>query len=82
MHILYLLSSNLTRWILLSLVISTPIARLVMDKWLLNFAYAVSINGWVFIIAGIITILLAWTTISLQSWKAAKRNPVDALRYE
>ena len=81
-HILILLSRDLTKWILLSLVISIPLAWLVMDQWLMNFAYATKISWWIFIGAGVITILLAWITVSWHTLKAALKKPVDTLRYE
>jgi putative ABC transport system permease protein len=53
-----------------------------MSKWLQNFAYQTSISWWVFIGAGIIALLVALITVSWQSIKAARMNPVDAIRYE
>jgi putative ABC transport system permease protein len=82
LHILLLLSKDLTKWILVSLIISVPIAWIAMDKWLTNFAYAVKIDWWIFAGSGIITILLSWLTISWHTIKAALRKPVDTLRYE
>lgn len=80
--ILILLSRDLTKWILLSLVISIPLAWWVMNQWLTNFAYSTKISWWIFIGAGVITILLAWITVSWHTIKAALRKPVDTLRYE
>jgi putative ABC transport system permease protein len=82
LHILLLLSKDLTKWILVSLIISVPIAWIAMDKWLMNFAYAVKIDWWIFAGSGIITILLSWITICWHTIKAALRKPVDTLRYE
>jgi putative ABC transport system permease protein len=53
-----------------------------MNKWLLIFAYKTNLNGWIFGLAGIIAISIAMLTVSWQSWRAATRNPVEALRYE
>jgi len=82
MHILLILSSDLTKWIILSLIIAIPVAWATMDSWLMNFAYSVKIQWWIFILAGIITILLSWITISWHTLKAALKKPVDTLRYE
>jgi putative ABC transport system permease protein len=81
-HILLLLSTDLTKWILLSLIIAVPLVWMVMNKWLMNFAYAVKIDWWVFIFAGFIALLLSWITVSWHTFKAALTNPVNALRYE
>jgi putative ABC transport system permease protein len=53
-----------------------------MNKWLHNFAYRINISWWVFALAGAIALLIALLTVSVQSYKAASKNPVEALRYE
>jgi putative ABC transport system permease protein len=53
-----------------------------MHKWLLSFAYKTELNWWIFALAGIIALVIALLTVSWQSWKAATRNPVEALKYE
>jgi len=53
-----------------------------MHKWLQTFAYKTELNWWIFCLSGIIALVIALLTVSWQSWRAAKRNPVDALRYE
>jgi putative ABC transport system permease protein len=53
-----------------------------MNKWLQNYAYRISISWWVFLLAGLLAILIALLTVSWQSYKAAGKNPVEALRYE
>jgi putative ABC transport system permease protein len=53
-----------------------------MHKWLQNFAYKTSLSWWVFVLAGIFAFGIALLTVSLQSWRVATRNPVEALRYE
>jgi putative ABC transport system permease protein len=81
-EILAMLNWYFVKWILISFVIAIPIAWYGMHKWLENFAYKTTLNGWIFALAGIITIIIALVTVSLQSWKAASRNPVEALNYE
>jgi len=63
-------------------VISTPIAWYFMNKWLKSFAYKTDLTWWIFALGGLIAFSIALLTISWQSWRAAKRNPVEALRYE
>ncbi len=81
-EIFYLLSKEYITWVMISLIIACPIALLVMNNWLQNFAYRVNISGWVFALAGAIALLVALLTVSFQSYKAANKNPVEALRYE
>ncbi len=63
-------------------IIGYSVGWYVMSRWLLNFAYRTGLSWWVFAISGIIVISLALLTVSWQSWRAASRNPVEALRYE
>jgi len=53
-----------------------------MSQWLQNYAYRIEINGWIFLAAAIISILIAIITISFQAIKAALANPVKSLRTE
>jgi len=53
-----------------------------MNKWLENFAYKTSLSWWIFALAGLLALGIALLTVSWQSWRAATRNPVKALRYE
>jgi ABC-type antimicrobial peptide transport system permease subunit len=58
------------------------IERIGKAKWLQNFAYRINIDWWVFALAGFLALLIAFLTVSWQSYKAASINPVEALRYE
>jgi putative ABC transport system permease protein len=53
-----------------------------LHKWLQSFAYRAEIKIWLFVLAGFIAFGIALLTVSWQSWRAATRNPVEALRYE
>jgi len=64
------------------LIVAIPVAWYAMNKWLQDFAYRIDIHWWVFMIAAIITILIAWITISTQAFKAAAASPVKSLRTE
>jgi putative ABC transport system permease protein len=81
-EILALLSKDLVIWVVLAFFIASPIAYFTMNKWLENFAYKTDLSWWVFALAGLLTLGIALLTVSWQSFKAARRNPIEALRYE
>jgi putative ABC transport system permease protein len=81
-EIFLLLSGEYALLVIISIIIACPIAWYVMHKWLQNFAYRISIGWWAFALAGSMALLIALLTISFQSYKAASKNPVEALRYE
>jgi putative ABC transport system permease protein len=70
------------KWVLVAVIIATPIAWYTMHNWLQNFVYKTELSWWIFLLAGIIAFGIALLTVTWQSWKAATRNPVEALRYE
>jgi putative ABC transport system permease protein len=53
-----------------------------MHNWLENYAYKTEITWWIYGLAGAIVLIISLSTVSWQSWRAATRNPVEALRYE
>ena len=79
---IFLLNKDFVRWVIIAFVIACPISWFVMKKWLENFAFKTNLSWWVFALAGILALLIALITVSFQSYKAATRNPVEALRYE
>jgi putative ABC transport system permease protein len=81
-EILTMLSINFTKWVVVAFMLVCPLTYYLMDKWLQNFAYRTELSWWIFVAAGAIALIIAWFTISWQSWRAATRNPVEALRYE
>jgi len=81
-NIVWSFSKTFTKWVLIANLIAWPLAWLAMNRWLQNFEYRVSMSWWIFLLAAIIALLIAWMTVSYQSLKAAKANPIDALRYE
>ena len=80
--IVMLLSKEFTKWILAANLIAWPLAYYMMNRWLENFAYRINVKWDIFIFAGILTAVIAFFTISFHSMRAAKSNPVDALKYE
>ncbi len=81
-EILTLLNKDFILWVVIAFVIATPVAYYTMNKWLENFAYKTSLSWWIFALAGLLALGIAVLTVSWQSWRAATRNPVEALRYE
>ena len=77
-----LISADFIRLIIISNVIAIPVAWYAMNKWLDTFAYKVTIHWATFAIAAVVSILIAWLTMSYQSIKAAIANPVNSLRNE
>jgi hypothetical protein len=81
-EVMILLNKGFINWVVISFVIACPIAFYAMNKWLQNFAYKTELSWWIFGVSGLIAFGIALLTVSLQSWRAATRNPVEALRYE
>ncbi|MCW3786619.1 ABC transporter permease [Plebeiibacterium sediminum] len=81
-EIMLLLNNSFVKWIVIAFLIATPISFFAMQKWLQNFAYKTELSWWVFMLAGLLSLAITLLTVSLQSWRAATRNPVEALRYE
>jgi len=76
------LNLDIIKWIVIAHVISCPISWYILHKWLENFAFKTSLSWWVFLKAGFISLIISIVATSWQTWLAAKRNPVEALRYE
>jgi putative ABC transport system permease protein len=81
-QITLLLSKDFVKLIILAIIIASPIAWFAMNKWLQNFAYPVTISWWIFALAGLLAIIIAFATLSFQSVKAALANPVNNLKTE
>ena len=81
-QILVLLNKDFVVWVAIAFIIATPLAWYSMHKWLENFAYKTTLSWWIFALTGISALGIALLTVSWQSWRAATRNPVEALRYE
>ncbi|MBU1370745.1 MAG: ABC transporter permease [Bacteroidetes bacterium] len=81
-EIIQMLNLSFVKWIAVAFVIATPIAWYSMDKWLANFAYQTPLSWWIFVLSGAITLSIVLVTVSWLTYRAARRNPVEALRYE
>lgn len=77
-----LMSKEFAKLVVIAFILAIYPAYYVMDSWLNDFANRISINIWVFAISGITAFIIAWLTVSYQSLKAARVNPVKSLRYE
>jgi putative ABC transport system permease protein len=81
-NILILISKDLLKPVLLATVIAIPLGYYCMDKWLQSFAYKTPLYWWIFVLAALLTFVIAVVTISFQSLKAALANPIRSLRSE
>jgi putative ABC transport system permease protein len=77
-----LVNKEFTKWIGIGLLISCPISWYAMQLWLRNFAYQTTMNWWIFVFSGLATLIVALLTVSWNTYGAARKNPVDALRHE
>ncbi|MBA3673886.1 MAG: FtsX-like permease family protein, partial [Chitinophagaceae bacterium] len=81
-NIVFLFSKGVLQLVFIALIIAFPVAWWAMNNWLQDFAYRISIQWWVFVVAAVISLLIALITISSQAIKAAMSNPVKSLRTE
>ena len=81
-NIVFIISKEILKLIIVASVISWPIAYWVMNNWLQDFSFRVDINYFMFIIIPILTIILSLLTVIYQTVKAAMKNPVETIRYE
>lgn len=79
-QIIVLLNRSFFRLLIISFIIACPLAWYAVARWLEGFSYKTPIHWWIFLLAGVITFLIALITVSWQSWKAATDNPVKALK--
>jgi putative ABC transport system permease protein len=81
-EILYLLNIDFIRRVMISVVIAVPVSVYLLSEWLKRFAYNAGLSWWIFVLAALSALIIVLLTVSWQSWRAATRNPVEALRYE
>ena len=81
-EIIFLLNNDIIKWILIAFTIATPISYYFSQRWLENFAFRTTISWWIFALAGLLAVTIAIITVSWQTYKAARRNPIESLRYE
>lgn len=81
-NVVYLLSSGITRLIVIAIVIAIPVSSYAVNSWLAGFAYHINVSWVVFFIASVAALGIAWVTVSYESVKAAIVNPIKSLRTE
>jgi putative ABC transport system permease protein len=77
-----LLAKDFLKLVLIAIVIASPIAYYFMDQWLADFAYRIELQWWMFAVAGVLAVVIAFLTVGAQSVRAALANPVKSLRNE
>lgn len=81
-HLIRLLTQDVVRLVGLAFLIAAPLAYVAMDRWLEAFAYRITLGPAVFLLAGMLTLVVAFVTVSTQAYRAAATDPIHALRYE
>jgi putative ABC transport system permease protein len=80
--LIFLLLNDFTKLILIAIVIATPLAWWMMDKWLDNFIYQVGIHPLTFVMSGLILLMISWITLSYFTLKTSRINPAETLKNE
>lgn len=81
-QIVTLLSKDFMKLVVVSIILSSPVAYYVMSGWLKHFEYHIDIEWWLFVIAALVAIVIALVTVSYQAIRAAMANPVNSLKSE
>lgn len=81
-NIMFMLNKDYMLWVSISFIIAFPMALILLNKWLQNFASHIRLDWWIFAISGLVTLTIALITINGQIIKVARKNPADILRYE
>jgi len=81
-HIVFKLSKDFLKYVLIAALIALPLSWFAINKWLQDYAYRVEISWWIFLVAVVLALVIALITISFQAIKAAVANPIKSLRTE
>ena len=81
-NVVFMLTKDFTKWILLSNIIALPVAYLIMKNILERYSYRTHVGPELFVLSGLAAFVVALVTVSFQAFKAARANPADSLRYE
>ncbi|MFD1255371.1 ABC transporter permease [Mucilaginibacter terrae] len=82
LSLINLISADFLKLVIIALIIASPVAWYIMHSWLQGFAYRITIQWWMFALAGALALFIAFATVSIQAIKAASVNPVKSLRSE
>lgn len=80
--IVRLLSASFLKWVLIAIIIGSPVAVITMNKWLMNFAYHTTVSWWLIVLAAILLLAVSLLTILFHIVSVSGKNPVYALKYE
>lgn len=80
--LVFLLFKDFLRLVVVALVIATPVAAWLMNQWLHDFAYRITLSGWIFVLTAVVAIVIAFLTVGWQGLRAARVNPASSLRAE
>ena len=81
-NIIFLLSSDFLRLVVIAFLVASGVTWWLMSNWLADYTYRINISWWIFVLAGLLSVLIALLTVSYQAVRASLTNPVKALRYE
>jgi len=81
-RIVVLLSKDFTKWVIAANILAWPISWFLMSMWLNNYAFRINLSWWIFVVSGAAALVVALLTVSYQAVRAARANPVNALKYE
>lgn len=81
-NIMWLLTGQFVKWVIVAILIAWPVGYWVMNRWLQGFAFRASLSAWIFLASGLAALMIATLTVSSQVIKAALANPADSLKYE
>lgn len=82
LSIVYLLSAEFTKVVLVSIIIALPASYLITKYWLDGFAFKIELEWWYFILSGLLALMIAWLTVGTHALRAARANPADSLKSE
>jgi len=77
-----MLSADFIKLVVISFAVAVPVGYFAMHEWLQGFAFRVEISWAIFLLAGLISVMIAWLTVGFESLKAARSNPMKSLRTE
>jgi putative ABC transport system permease protein len=80
--LLELLSMGFLRLVFVAILVAVPLAWWITNRWLEDFAYRIEVRWWMFVLVGMVALMIALATVSIHVWRAARANPVEALRSE
>jgi putative ABC transport system permease protein len=80
--IVYLLSTDLTKMVMVAMVVGLPLSAWLANRWLGGFAFHIELEWWYFVVSGLAALVIAWVTVAVQTMKAAVANPSECLRAE